>query len=106
MRFPVFSVRDMVKAQHEALKIIGIKKLECVIGGSLGGMQALEWAVMFPEAVKRSVVIAAPAFTYPQAIAFNEVQRQAIMADPQWRGGDYYDSAPPNEDSPSRGCWP
>jgi homoserine O-acetyltransferase len=95
MRFPVFSVRDMVKAQHEALKIIGIEKLECVIGGSLGGMQALEWAVMFPEAVKRSVVIAAPAFTYPQAIAFNEVQRQAIMADPQWRRGDYYDSAPP-----------
>lgn len=95
MRFPVFSVRDMVKAQHEALKIIGIEKLECVIGGSLGGMQALEWAVMFPEVVKRSVVIAAPAFTYPQAIAFNEVQRQAIMADSQWRGGDYYNSAPP-----------
>lgn len=95
MRFPVISVRDIVKAQHEALKILGINELTCVIGGSLGGMQALEWAVSYPEVVKNAIVIAAPAYTYPQAIAFNEVQRQAIMADPRWNGGDYYGGSPP-----------
>lgn len=95
MRFPVIGVRDMVKAQQEALKRLGVGQLECVIGGSLGGMQALEWVSSYPQKVKSAIVIAAPARTYPQAIAFNEVQRQAIMADPCWRGGNYYgDSAP------------
>lgn len=90
MNFPVFSVRDMVRAQATALRELGIGCLAAVIGGSLGGMQALEWAVMYPKIVERVVVIAAPPCLYPQAIAFNEVQRQAIMADPEWKGGDYY----------------
>jgi len=90
MSFPVFSVRDMVRAQAAALHELGVKRLAAVVGGSLGGMQALEWAVMYPQVVERAVVIAAPLCLYPQAIAFNEVQRQAIMADPEWKGGDYY----------------
>ncbi len=90
MSFPIISVRDMVKAQREALRSLGIDRIALVIGGSLGGMQALEWACSYPEMVERAVVIAAPARLYPQAIAFNEVQRKAITSDPDWKGGDYY----------------
>ncbi len=90
MSFPVITIRDMVKAQYITLKKLGIPKLAMVVGGSLGGMQALEWAIMYPKFVERTVVIAAPARLYPQAIAFNEVQRRAIMSDPDWKNGNYY----------------
>ena len=95
MTFPVLSVRDVVFAQKKALEKLGIHNIKAVVGGSLGGMQALEWAVTFPEMVERAVIIAAPAHLYPQAIALNEVQRQAIYSDPKWNGGNYTPEDPP-----------
>ena len=89
MAFPVVSCRDMARAQALGLEALGIPRLGAVVGGSLGGMIALEWAAQFPERVDRCAVIAAPARVYPQAIAYNEVQRQAILADPDWREGNY-----------------
>src|SRR5690606_40614810 len=74
---------------------LGIERVVTVAGGSMGGMQALEWAVRFPERVRSAIPIAAPARSYPQAIAYNEVGRQAIMNDPDWRGGDYYGTPGP-----------
>ena len=97
MDFPVFSVRDLVKAQKTALDQLGFPRIGAVVGGSLGGMQALEWAILYPEAVNRIVVIGAPAYLYPQAIAFNEVQRQAIFSDPNWNGGRYYGGPSPDK---------
>jgi homoserine O-acetyltransferase len=90
MRFPVITPRDVAKAQHEALKALGIGKIAMVMGGSFGGMISLEYALEFPDDVVSVGVIAAPARLYPQAIAYNEVQRQAITSDPDWNGGDYY----------------
>jgi homoserine O-acetyltransferase len=89
MRFPVITVRDMVRAQTMLLDHLGIETLT-VVGGSMGGMQALSWAATLPERVRRCVVIASTARHTAQNIAFHEVGRQAIMADPKWRGGDYY----------------
>ena len=97
MRFPVITIRDMVRAQALLLDHLGIRTLEAVIGGSMGGMQVLEWAATYPERVRSAVVIASAARHSAQNIAFNEVGRQAIMADPRWRGGDYYaDGDPPS----------
>lgn len=90
MEFPVIQVEDMVKAQVKLANILGVSRLEAVIGGSMGGMQALQWGRQKEIPVKRLIVLAAPARVTPQAIAFNEVQRQAIMLDPLWRRGDYY----------------
>ncbi|AVX20597.1 MULTISPECIES: homoserine O-acetyltransferase [Carboxydocella] len=90
MRFPVITIRDMVRAHFQVIKHLGIEKIRLVIGGSLGGMQALEWALLYPDMVENLICIAAPARLYPQAIAFNEVGRQAIMSDPEWRQGNYY----------------
>ena len=87
--FPVITVSDMVNVQALLLDRLGIEQLFCVIGGSMGGMQALEWAVRHPERVFAAVPIAAAARHSSQNIAFNEVGRQAIMADPDWRHGDY-----------------
>jgi len=87
--FPFVTVRDMVRAQQRWLDGIGIESLHAVIGGSMGGMQALQWAVEFPESVKRVLVMAATARESAQGIAFNEVGRQAIMQDPGWNNGDY-----------------
>jgi homoserine O-acetyltransferase len=89
MDFPLFSVRDIVNAEKAALDRLGFPRIGAIVGGSLGGMQALEWAILYPDAVDRIVVIGAPAHLYPQAIAFNEVQRQAIFADPNWKNGRY-----------------
>ena len=89
-RFPVITIGDMVRAQAKLVEYLGIDSLLAVAGGSMGGMQVLEWGVRFPERVRGLIPIAAPARSYPQAIAWNEVGRQAIMADPDWRGGDYY----------------
>jgi homoserine O-acetyltransferase len=90
MSFPVITPRDVARAQKLALDAIGIPKIRMVLGGSFGGMIALEYALCFPQDVLCCGVIAAPARLYPQAIAYNEVQRKAILSDPDWAGGDYY----------------
>lgn len=90
MRFPVITIRDMVRAQALLIDHLGIKTLHAVIGGSMGGMLALSWAATFPARVAAVLVIASTARHSAQNIAFHEVGRQAIMADPNWRGGDYY----------------
>ena len=87
--FPVITIGDMVRVQALLLDRLGIEQLFCVIGGSMGGMQVLEWAARYPERVFSAVPIAAAARHSSQNIAFNEVARQAIMADPDWRQGDY-----------------
>ncbi len=87
--FPVITVGDMVQAQARLLEHLEIPDLFCVIGGSMGGMQALEWAAAFPDKVFSAVPIATSARHSAQNIAFHEVGRQAILADPDWCGGDY-----------------
>ncbi|QBS38048.1 MULTISPECIES: homoserine O-acetyltransferase MetX [Thermaerobacter] len=94
-RFPTVTVRDMVHAQRRLLDALGIDRLALVVGGSLGGMQALEWAVSYPDRVDAVAVLAAPPASSPHAIAWNEAQRQAIFADPAWQGGDYPPERPP-----------
>lgn len=89
LSFPVITVADMVRAQALLLDHLGIDKLFCVIGGSMGGMQALEWAALYPERVFSAVPIATAAYHSAQNIAFHETGRQAITADPDWHGGDY-----------------
>ncbi|GAA4215479.1 homoserine O-acetyltransferase [Sphingomonas endophytica] len=95
MTFPVITIRDMVRAQALLLDHLGVARLMAVVGGSMGGMQALSWAATFPDRVEKCVVIASTARHSAQNIAFHEVGRQAVMADPNWRGGDYYDGDPP-----------
>jgi len=96
MRFPVITIRDMVRAQAMLLDHLGVPALAAVVGGSMGGMQVLEWAATYPDRVRSAIAIAATARHSAQNIAFHEVGRQAIMADPKWRGGDYYaDGDPP-----------
>ena len=96
MRFPVITIRDMVRGLVALLDGLGIERLHAVVGGSMGGMQALSLAANFPERAARVLAIATTARHSAQNIAFHEVGRQAIMADPNWREGDYYghDSAP------------
>lgn len=95
MRFPVITIRDMVRVQAALLDHLGIARLKAVVGGSMGGMQALAWAATYPDRVEAALVIASSARHSAQNIAFHEVGRQAIMADPNWRGGDYYDAEAP-----------
>ena len=95
MSFPVITIRDMVRLQRMLIGELGITRLLCVAGGSMGGMQALEWAVSYPEMVRSTIPVATTWRHSAQQIAFNEVGRQAIMADPDWAGGEYYDSKPP-----------
>jgi homoserine O-acetyltransferase len=94
--FPLVTVGDMVRAQKMLVDQLGIEKLLCVVGGSMGGMQALQWVVAYPEAVASCIAIAATPKHSPMQIAFNEVGRQAIMGDPNWNGGDYYQGDPPD----------
>ncbi|MBL8832122.1 MAG: homoserine O-acetyltransferase [Rhodospirillales bacterium] len=89
IEFPVITVGDMVKAQVRLIDHLGIEKLFCVIGGSMGGMQVLEWASAYPERVFAAVPVATSYRHSAQNIAFHEVGRQAIMADPDWCGGAY-----------------
>lgn len=89
-KFPVITIRDMVNAQKLLVDHLGISQLYAVVGGSMGGMQALQWTVSYPNAMKKAVVIAATGYSTPQQIAFNEVGRKAIISDPHWNNGDYY----------------
>src|SRR5215472_4231177 len=89
LNFPLVTVRDMVRAQAMLLDALGIERLLMVIGGSMGGMQVLQWAASYPERVRAAVPIACAARHSAQNIAFHEVGRQAIMADPDWKGGEY-----------------
>lgn len=90
LSFPVITIKDMVVAQKYLMDYLGIKKLLAVAGGSMGGMQALQWAVLYPGSVHSVIAIATNYRHTAQQIAFQEVGRQAIMADPDWQGGDYY----------------
>jgi len=90
MNFPEITIRDMVRAQGALIfEHLGIEKLACVVGGSMGGMQALQWGIDFPDKVERVLALATTARQNAQAIAFNEVGRTAIMQDPDWNEGDY-----------------
>ncbi|MEW4448945.1 homoserine O-acetyltransferase [Qipengyuania sp. JC766] len=95
MRFPVITIRDMVRGLVGLLDTMGFERLHAVVGGSMGGMQALSFAANFPERTARVLAIATAARHSAQNIAFHEVGRQAIMADPNWREGGYYDGDPP-----------
>jgi homoserine O-acetyltransferase len=92
-RFPVITVRDMVRAQVRLTDMLGIRKWHSVVGGSMGGMQVLEWAVTFPDRVKTIIPIATCAQATAQQIAWGAIGRRAIRLDPKWRNGEYYDAA-------------
>ena len=96
MSFPVVTVSDWVKVQALLLEKLGIERVHCVIGGSLGGQQALEWALAYPERVNRVIVFAAAHRLSTQGVAFNAVGRQSIMTDTNFNGGDYYEGEHPN----------
>ncbi|ABQ69356.1 homoserine O-acetyltransferase [Rhizorhabdus wittichii RW1] len=95
MRFPVITIRDMVRAQAILLDHLGVGTLAAAVGGSMGGMQVLQWAATYPDRLRSAVAIASTARHSAQNIAFHEVGRQAIMADPKWAGGDYYAAGDP-----------
>jgi homoserine O-acetyltransferase len=88
--FPVITVTDMVRTERAFLDALGIERLAAVAGGSLGGMQAFEWAILFPDQVDAVVAIASTHALHPQGLAWNAIAREAIMRDPAWRDGDYY----------------
>jgi len=93
-RFPVITIRDMVRAQARLADHLGIAAWHTVIGGSMGGMQVLEWAITYPERVRGIVPIATCMQSTAQQIAWGAIGRRAIALDPRWRGGDYYDAGP------------
>lgn len=99
LAFPVLTIRDMVRAQERLVSATSIEKLLAVIGGSMGGMQVLEWAATYPDRLFAAAPIATAARHSPQNIAFHEVGRQAVMADPQWQQGQYFE----NNVSPDKG---
>ena len=88
--FPVITVADMVRTERAVLDELGIERLAAIAGGSLGGMQALEWAVSYPDAVDTIIPIASTHALQPQGVAWNAIARNAITADPDWQGGHYY----------------
>jgi homoserine O-acetyltransferase len=100
-RFPVVTIRDMVRSQMRLAEHLGVVQWMSVIGGSMGGMQALEWAVMYPRRVRSLVPIATCMQATAQQIAWGGIGRQAIRLDPKWRNGDYYDAEP--GDGPAEG---
>jgi homoserine O-acetyltransferase len=95
LSFPMVTIRDMVDAQVKLIDHLGIGQLLCVVGGSMGGMQALQWVTTYPERVRLAIPIATTSKLSAQGIAFNEVGRQAIQSDSHWRDGDYYGKAVP-----------
>ncbi len=88
--FPVITVADMVRTQRAFLDALGIERLAAVAGGSLGGMQAMEWAILYPDQVDAIVAIASTHALHPQGMAWNAIARESIMRDPDWQGGHYY----------------
>jgi homoserine O-acetyltransferase/O-succinyltransferase len=100
-RFPVITIRDMVRAQARVADALGIDVWHCVLGGSMGGMQVLEWAITYPKRVRSIAPIATCAQASAQQIAWGAIGRKAVRLDPKWRGGDYYDAAP--GDGPTEG---
>ncbi len=96
LSFPVFTIRDIVKSQRMLLNYLGIEKIFCVTGGSMGGMQALEWIVTYPNNVKSTILLATTARSSAENIAFHSVGRHSIKSDPDWNYGDYYAKQPPN----------
>ncbi len=94
--FPVVTIGDIVRAQKALLDSLGIDKILSVIGGSIGGMQVLEWSVAYPEMVVSAIPLATTTRHSALSIAFNEVARQSIMADPNWNNGDYYSGEKPD----------
>jgi homoserine O-acetyltransferase/O-succinyltransferase len=97
--FPVITVADMVRTERAFLRELGIERLAAVGGGSLGGMQAFEWAILFPDEVDAIIAIASTHALHPQGVAWNAIAREAIMRDPSWRGGRYYGT----QDAPTSG---
>jgi homoserine O-acetyltransferase len=95
LRFPVITIEDMVNVQARLLDHLGIQRVLSVIGGSMGGMKVMQWAISYPDRVRSAVVIGATARLSAQSIAFNAVGRHAIMSDPNFNGGDYYEGEPP-----------
>ncbi len=95
LSFPLVSIHDMVNCQKLLIDHLGIEKLLCVSGGSMGGMQVLSWLTRYPDRVRSAIPISTAIKHSPQQIAFNEVGRQAIMADADWKSGDYYGGPPP-----------
>ena len=94
--FPILTIQDMVNAQRHLIDHLGIEKLLAVIGGSMGGMQVLQWMVSYPDRIRSAIPIATTMKHSPQQIAFNEVGRQAIIADHNWNNGNYYEVSPPD----------
>ena len=92
--FPLVSIRDNVRAQAQLLDSLGMRRLRLVLGGSIGGMQALEWAMLYPERVERALVIGVAPLS-AMGLALNHLQRQAIQHDPEWAGGHYLPQRPP-----------
>jgi len=95
--FPVITIADLVEAQRHLVDHLGIEKLLCVTGGSMGGMQALQWVASYGERVRSAIPIATALKHSPQQIAFDEVVRQSIMADPAWLQGNYYEHGQPEK---------
>lgn len=93
-RFPVVTIRDMVRAQVRLTDYLGVRRWLSVIGGSMGGMQALEWAVMYPRRIRSLIAVATCMQATAQQIAWGAIGRRAIRLDARWRGGDYYDAEP------------
>jgi homoserine O-acetyltransferase/O-succinyltransferase len=93
-RFPVVTIRDIVRSQALLATHLGIPRWLAVVGGSMGGMQALEWTVMYPERVRSAAVLATSVAASAQQIAWSHVGRMAVAGDPRWRDGDYYDAEP------------
>ena len=100
-RFPVITIRDMVRVQARLADHLGVARWHAVIGGSMGGMQVLEWAIMYPQRVRSIIPIATCMQATAQQIAWGAIGRRAIELDPRWRGGDYYDAEP--GDGPDEG---
>jgi homoserine O-acetyltransferase len=97
LTFPLIGIRDMVRVQKELLHHLGVSRIRSIAGGSMGGMQAIEWALLYPDMVDSIILIASASRSTPQSIAIHKVGLQAIMDDPNWNNGDYYGKEPPHK---------